>query len=60
MLCDITFLNVILTVTRKIERLSLLFVPSTEWRRNGDYYEEKKDQTIMSVDYASLRNNFMC
>ena len=39
MLCSITSLTIILSVTWGIKRLSLLFVPPT-WRRNGDYYEE--------------------
>ena len=38
MLCSITSLTIILSVTWGIKRLSLLFVPPT-WRRNGDYYE---------------------
>ena len=40
MLCSITSLTIILSVTWGIKRLSLLFVPPT-WRRNGDYYENR-------------------
>ena len=37
MLCSIASLAIILSSTRRIGRLSLLFVPPT-WRRNGDYH----------------------
>lgn len=47
MLCSITSLTIILSVTWGIKRLSLLFVPPT-WRRNGDYYEKNSTQNIFS------------
>ena len=40
MLCSIASLTIILSVTWRIERLSLLFVSPTERRRNGDYNDK--------------------
>ena len=39
-LCSVASSRSILSITWRIERLSLLFVPPT-WRRNGDYYGYK-------------------
>ena len=38
-LCSIASLIIILSAMWRIERLSLLFVPPTERRRNGDYHD---------------------
>ena len=37
-LCSVASLRIILSITWRMGRLSLLFVPPTERRRNGDYY----------------------
>ncbi|EET58581.1 hypothetical protein BRYFOR_09417 [Marvinbryantia formatexigens DSM 14469] len=42
MLCSIASLTIILSATWGIGRLSLLFVPPTERRRNGDFYARQR------------------
>ena len=59
MLCSITSLTIILSVTWGIKRLSLLFVPPI-WRRNEDYYEDANRKSCYSgkiLQYTFAHDN---
>jgi len=47
-LCSIASYKLFYRITWRVETLSLLFVPPTERRRNGDYYE-KDGKIVMPV-----------
>ena len=49
-LCSIAFYKLFYITEKKLVNLSLLFVPPTERRRNGDYYDKKETERSKSYD----------
>ena len=57
-LCSVASLRIILSITWRIERLSLLFVPPTERRRNGDLYERKSKRDMDKISDSNVVDSY--